>query len=327
LSDSTKVSLSFGGETPLEPLRGGVVYSDSGRSSLRLLIRSGLSQKKWLVPNYLCSTITDVLDEEGVDYSFYRVTPTLEIDPFSVVSKEYDLLYVIHYFGRKHQDLDRFVMDSHVLIEDWVYFPEVEVPESFPYWAGFNSFRKLTSVVDGSMLRASFSINMKEMSMGQAPFVAEKIVAKESKHRYLTYNEGSEQDFLKLLQSAEMTLMEQRQIYSMSDRSQLELNTWCTSGYALEQRFQNFEVAQRVLGDYGIFDDVDFPCFYPIAVSNKSELLLILKEQDIFLPSIWAKPTGGSDFEYDRIVCIPMSERYSSELIKNVCLSIKAFFD
>ena len=91
----------IGGEMEIKQNNEHYYFTDSGRSSLKLFIRSGNNNKTYLIPNFLCSVIEKTLIDEKVSFSFYHINQDLSIDFSSIQSKEFDVLYVIHYFGRK----------------------------------------------------------------------------------------------------------------------------------------------------------------------------------------------------------------------------------
>ena len=50
----------IGGELEAKNIKDNVYFTDSGRSSLRLFIRSGYQSKKFLIPNYFCEVIENI---------------------------------------------------------------------------------------------------------------------------------------------------------------------------------------------------------------------------------------------------------------------------
>lgn len=148
----------IGGESEA---RDGGLYSyitDSGRSSLRLILRSGLMGKKFLLPDYLCKTVLNVFDELKVDYGFFKIKRDMSIDWSTVNNKRFDILYIINYLG-KRCDIEKFKAKRNaVVIEDSVFSPVLQKPQSISVWAGFNSFRKISPLADGSIVKSTFKL-------------------------------------------------------------------------------------------------------------------------------------------------------------------------
>ena len=171
----------IGGELEQKELNYNIYYTDSGRSSLRLFIKNN-KDKKFLLPNFLCEIIEKILISENIEYEYYDILPDLEIDIKSIQSKEFDVLYLINYFGQKHKKIEDY--SSKIIIEDNVFCIDFENTYSYPYWYSFNSFRKITSLSDGSLIKTNLDINDEFIKREEAPFVQNKIEAKRLKKIY-----------------------------------------------------------------------------------------------------------------------------------------------
>ena len=102
----------------------------SGRAALRLLIISGLNKKKILLPDYLCAVIIDVMRQYKVPYDFYHINPDLTPDWAGVRGKQFDVLYVINYFGHKTKVPLDLIKKKTLLIDD-IFSPAPEIPRAF----------------------------------------------------------------------------------------------------------------------------------------------------------------------------------------------------
>src|SRR5690606_23478901 len=97
----------FGGEPAWCADERTVSYlTDSGRSSIRLILLSGFERKRFLLPDFICEVVPRLFDELRVPYSFYRVREDLTVDPASVASLSFDVLYVVDYFGQRQEYRD-----------------------------------------------------------------------------------------------------------------------------------------------------------------------------------------------------------------------------
>ena len=59
----------IGGEAELEKSELNEYFTDSGRSSIRLILNR-LRGKIFLIPNYICEIIVKIFDEYEAEYSF-----------------------------------------------------------------------------------------------------------------------------------------------------------------------------------------------------------------------------------------------------------------
>lgn len=100
-----EIAKVIGGEKEVERDNLYHYTTDSGRSSIRLILQSGLESKKFLVPNFLCEVILDVLEEFKVDYTLYNVEKDLTTNLSDYDLDEFEVLFVIDYFGKENEIL------------------------------------------------------------------------------------------------------------------------------------------------------------------------------------------------------------------------------
>jgi len=190
---------AIGGKLELRENNHQSYFKDSGRSSLKLFIRTKKdSKKKYLIPDFLCEVIETVFKEALVEYAFYHILYDITIDSESVKNKEYDVLYVINYFGG-YMDLSNLGWEEKILIEDNVFMYNFENRTHAKYWYVFNSFRKITVLAEGSLVKTTFKIDENLIAQGVAPFSDIKYEVKSIKHNYIHYGQGKETNYLKNL--------------------------------------------------------------------------------------------------------------------------------
>src|SRR5271169_5971881 len=128
----------FGGEGELNKRDLYSYITDSGRSSLRLILQDRLKNKRFLLPDLLCDVILKVFDEMDVTYYFYSVKPDLSLDWKEILTKQFDVFYLINYFGQRSNILNQIQNVDFIVIEDNVFLPNFEKPENVKNWIGFN---------------------------------------------------------------------------------------------------------------------------------------------------------------------------------------------
>lgn len=316
-----------GGEIPFKQDENLFTYiTDSGRSSLRLIVQSGFRDTKFLLPDFLCGVIPRVLDELGVHYAYYRVKPDLSIDAGSVEGKEFDVLYVINYFGLQ-QDYRHLLGRDTWVVEDSVFSPIVERPPELVNWVGFNSFRKISFLADGSLVKSTVRLSDGLVAKQGAAFSALKYQAKQMKFEYLQEQKHSEEKFLALFEEAEKTADRQTQIYSISDRSLfslLEFYRKLDDEYRARRR--NYRLAQRQLRKFGLRLRTDYPSFYILSVDRRDELRHYLYSQRVFLPVHWPSIDAVENDLYDRIISVPVDSRYGEQDMVRIAANINGFY-
>lgn len=301
--------------------------TDSGRSSLRLLLRSGFREKRFLIPDYFCKVIVEVLDEHDVNYAFYKVREDLSIDMANVMGKDFDVFYQINYFGQR-QDLGAIRNSGKWIVEDCVFLPVIEPPPGVSNWIGFNSFRKISPLADGSILKSTCELSAECMLHEEAAFASLKYKAKQIKYDYLHKGLSSEDEYLALFGEAEALADKQRDIYSISQRSMFNLLDFyrrLEREYAI--RRENYRVLDEVLNPLSIPMYAEYPALYVLSVDQRGQLREYLYTQKIFLPAHWPNTYGIKNELYSRVISIPLDSRYNQADMQRVAGHIRIFFN
>lgn len=300
--------------------------TDSGRSSLRLILKSLPSRKmKFLLPDFLCGIILEVFDEAAVKYSFYKINNDLSIDWNSVEKQEYDAFYSINYFGQKH-DLSNIPPDK-FLLEDCAFLPALAKPDSFEKWAGFNSFRKISCAPDGSAVKSSFPIDETLKSVGSAAFSSLKNKAKKIKYEFINESLHSEKDYLELFEKGEKSIDLQDKIYSVSQDGALRIFDFLKGLDNEKQiRAKNYEALDKSLSAISIPFKTDFHSFYVLRAEKRDELRKFLFSEKIFLPVHWPKPCQCGNPLYEKIISIPVDSRYDENDMTRAAEKVNNFY-
>lgn len=302
---------SIGGEPELF-LKENIFYTDSGRSSIRVFFKN--IQGKVLIPDFLCEVISETLKKENIEYDYYHINEDLSID-FNTV-KNFDILYVINYFGIK-QKID-INLDNKYLIEDNVFFYDFE-NKGFKNWFSFNSYRKVTHLADGSLIKTNLDIKFKQENRNL--FSDSKYKAKKIKYDFIFNNKWLERDYLKLFEEAESILDNQSEIFSISDKSIYLLSLYNVKYYQ-DIRKKRFEKLLNELGDFCINKNPEFYSFFVIKIDNRDKFRKMLFQKNIFLPIHW--PNNEVDnVLYDKVISIPLFENYDEKDFEYLIASIK----
>ncbi len=314
----------LGGELGVKPTELKSLFTDSGRSSLRLFLNNNPG-KKILLPDYLCEVILDVFDQEGVAFEFYRIDENFNIDIQSVVSKTFDVFYLINYFGKFHDELKLIDLDNCILLEDNVFNFKIENIYLSKKWYSFNSFRKISDLADGSQIKTNLPI-IGEINNKTALFSLLKYQAKEMKYSFLVNKTDIEKKYLSSLSNAEEVLNSQREIHRMSDRSyEMLLNFYAKFEEENRQRIENYNVLVKGLKDYEISFERKEYSFFVMKIDNRDELRAYLFDHRIFLPIHW--PFFGIENSiYNNVISVPLFSNYSTDDMSNVVERMKEFF-
>jgi len=320
---------SFGGEMEYRHEGYNQYITDSGRSSLRLLFASDeLHGKKFLLPDFICSSVLTEFKRAEIEYDFYHVNNDFSLDYECIKGQQFDVLYIINYFGQRH-DVSTFTGKGLRLIEDNRFMLSVTPRDGFSAWAGFNSFRKVTPSADGSILLSTFSLPKKLINTRPAPFSRLKYEAKEIKYDYIRQGSFSEEDFLCKFREGEQMVDEQQKIYQLSDRGTLILFDFFRH-YRRERsiRKRNYRILNYELGHFAIKLKTRFPSFFILSVDQRDELQEHLFAENIFLPIHWSYSGEGPENElYSRCLSIPVDSRYDADDMIRVATKIRNFLE
>jgi len=298
-------------------------FTDSGRSSLRLFLRSSdFKEKKYLIPNFFCNIIEEVLKEEGVEYDFYNTMDTLRIDTDSISSKTYDVLYIINYFGMI-QELDTIDISSKIIIEDNVFFTDFRNTGKYKFWYAFNSFRKITKLSDGSLIKTNLDIDNNIILPDEAPFVKEKTIAKEIKYNYINNQIGAEDEYISKFEKAEETLNKQKSIFRISNKSLFLLFKISQDNQTEKKRYLKLK---KIFSLYSFNHHVEYYSFFMIKLQNRDKLKQYLIKREVYLPIHWPESSQKNSL-YSEVISIPLFAQYKEEEFNHMIDSIEEFLD
>ncbi len=316
----------IGGEIELQKNTNFQYLTDSGRSSLRLILKSHFLGKKVLLPDFLCESVMKVVEELQIKHDFYHINSDLSIDSVSLKNKDYDAFYVINYFGQRHNNFEELIDHNACLVEDNVFLPVFDQPSFAGDWVGFNSMRKISPLADGSVVKSTFALLDEGLKKDVALFAAVKYEAKASKYDFINNSKGSEEGYLKLFAKAEQMLDKQKDICSISKTSLFELLNFmekCESEYAI--RKNNLKVFYQGVKSEKIDLSTDYPCFGVLLVDKRDQLREYLFSENVFLPVHWPQVKGCSNDIYKRIISVPLDSRFDEQDMKKIAALINDF--
>ena len=295
-------------------------FTDSGRSSLRLFLRSSNNkEKKYLLPDFFCSVIETIFKEEDINYSFYRINQDLTFNIGEILKEDFDVLYIINYFG-KQAKMESSLLDNKIVIEDNVFFFNYDNNLNYKNWFAFNSFRKISKLSSGSMIKTNLKINTELIKISDAPFHHLKNIAKNIKYEYINNNLYTEQDYLEKFNEAEESINIQSDIFTMNSKNislllSLNINT--------EQEIKKkFEKLLNFFSDECINKECQYYSYFVISIANRDEFRKKLMNDNIFLPIHWPKSTTHNEL-YSNIISIPLFEGYSDLEFSHIIDKIK----
>lgn len=303
---------AIGGELELKSLDFNTYFTDSGRSSIRLFLKK-YKNKRFLLPDFLCKVIIDVFEEQRVRYKLYKIEEDLSINLKSIDNRDYDVLYIIDYFGTPHKNLKKIANKDKILIVDGVFSFNPVYSYDFKKWFLFNSFRKTTPLADGSIIKTNLSLKESNIRKKDAPFTKSKYDAKSIKYNYLLKNKGEESEYLELFGRGESLIDRQKDIFTISKQSNYHLIEFAKS-YSLEckKRELNYKFLKKLFKEYILKRTINDYSYIILYLEDRDELRKYLFSKNIFLPVFWPF-FGIRNRLYDKIIAIPLFSKYSED--------------
>jgi len=265
-----------------------------------------MKPKKVLLPDFLCEVIIKTFESENISYSFYHINEDLTID-FDSVSDDFDVFYFINYFG-VNQNIDKHFLKDKIIVEDNVFFYNFE-NRDFENWFSFNSYRKITNLADGSLIKTNLDIK-NELIEDNSVFSNYKYQAKNLKYDYIFKDKGNERNYLKLFEKGEELLNNQDFIGKISNESIYLLSLY---EHTKIQRIrkERFEKLYDLFSNFCLNKNPEEYSFFVMKIDNRDTIRKKLFEYKIFLPIHWPKITNN--VLYDKIISIPLFENYTDK--------------
>jgi len=314
----------IGGEQELAQRNCFCDLTNSGRSSLRLIIESAqLRNKRVLLPNFLCEVIIDVLQEYQVAFDFYKVDKHFQFELPSDLDN-FDALYLIKYFGHVSDSFNQSIstFEGSIIVDD-VFSPYPHILERQGLWFSFNSLRKISAVADFSLLYSNSPLSaVNKESLDK--FASLKYQAKHHKYDYLNWQTGNEQRYLDLFALAEDIMDSHRGIFKPSTASIIEVvDFFARLKNDATTRQANYLLLASLLPELVVDIDSKFYSFAPLLLANRDAVRLRLMKHDVFLAVHWPSVDAVDNALSGSILSVPLDPRYTQDDILQLCGLIK----
>lgn len=286
-----------------------------------------------LLPSFLCPSILHWFKRKNVKYFFYKVKKDLSIDleELELHIKKFSVkaVFFINYFGFHHNEEElNFLLglkkNGIILIEDAVQMFWTEKSHKFIGNFTFNSFRKFVPV-DGSIVVCD-GYKQHEALESLNSYLEMAYTARMKKTLFEVFGIGREEDFLKCFELADKAYYEREDIYPMDDVSRKLIEKFDVE-FIKSKRAVNYRYLYGKLKEAGIklmFEELNFseatPLGLPILIDNRDIVRRQLRSKHMYCPvhwdirnEKWISNTDESYYVADRILTLPIDQRYNEE--------------
>ena len=306
----------IGGYLELERYRGRMLHDDliplnCGRNCLAYLVELREIRKIWL-PNFLCSSVSDVCDREGVESADYAIG--MDLKPvYGFEFEDEDWLYLVDYYGTlTGGDVDRALnlFDGRVVVDEAQgYFREP--------WYGADTLytcRKFFGVADGAFLSTKDGKSLdrdlpRDESHARMGFVLGRAERPASEF----YAEAK-------ANNARFALEPIKRMSRITE----SLLAGVDYEFVKVRREENWRVLDGALGDMNLlWRQVDRrapvgPYMYPLLVRDAGNVKEAAAKEGVYIPTLWPNVVeSGSDscaLVFARnILPLPLDQRYDEK--------------
>ena len=307
----------IGGYFELELQKSSQYYKDiiklnSGRNAFKYIVKAQTPTKVY-IPNYICNSVIEPLEELNIKYEFYNIDENFEIIQNIELEKNEKLFYV-NYFALKSKYIKKLTdkYSDKLIIDNTQAFFEKPLENIDTIY----SPRKFFGVSDGGYLSSNKSLN-------------ETLEQDESYNhsiQLLGRVDSSASSFYDDYQKAEQRLINQP-IREISKLTQTILSSIDYEN-VIKKRKENFDYLHQQLGDINLINienGFDFvPFVYPLMIENEN-LRQKLIENKIYIARYWNEVLDRKNVKniekkfLNQIIPLPIDQRYGlNDMIKIV---------
>jgi len=298
----------IGGYIEFEHFHGDMLHENAialncGRNCLAYLFKSK-KINKLRVPYFICNSILDVCNREGVKKVFYHIDKNfVPIEDFELEDEEW--LYLVNFYGQlSNEDISGYVKKYvRVIVDQANGFFEKPLP-------GVDTFytcRKWFGVADGAFLYTD-TVLEDEFPMDESYDRMHFLLGRYEKTASEFYGEYNDNN----------KFFAKEPIKQMSKLTRNILHG-IDYGYVENKRKDNFAYLNRKLGARNLLQIKDASFMYPFMVENGEFVREMLRSEKIYIPTLWPAVldiTFPGELENEmvkNILPLPVDQRYGKE--------------
>lgn len=293
---------------------------NSGRNAFKYILKTR-KPKKIFIPNYICDSIIEPLEELKISYEFFNVDENFEIVQ-DIRLKENEIIFYVNYFALKSKYIENLAhkYNNNLIVDNTQAFFEKPLKDIDTIY----SPRKFFGVSDGGYL--STTVFFKEnLEQGESYDSSIQLLGRIDKNASSFYND---------YQKAEQRLINQ----PIKQMSKLTQNILSSIDYedVIKRRKENFDYLHKELGNINLIkieSDLDFVPFVYYFMIENDNLRQKLIENKIYVAKYWNEVLERkhvSDVEKDfvnKILPLPVDQRYDIDDMKRILKMIKEFIN
>ena len=325
-------------ETPVYPylekqfVKRNVKYFESGRNAVEYIFRFCISYPKKIVllPEFLCSSISDAILRAGWKYQYYSVDKDLKIIEEEIIEKiqEIPILFVIDYFGKNQSQFFlkelKKINPEVIIIEDCTQSLLTERKEESVADYMLASLRKWFAIPSGGGVWSNHNLPEIPVAPGISEYTFYYFISQLMKTEYLKNEKLNKQKYLEWMSEGVKKLFEDYTIREMDQVSKRLLANLDWEAVR-ERRRANYDVICKLIDNNPQFELVsqlkegEIPFCIPIRTKYRENLMSYLIQNRIYCNIHWRilEQKYGINPEIkelsEQILSIPCDQRYGEE--------------
>lgn len=296
-----------------------LIKLNSGRNAFKYILEAR-KPKKVFIPNYICDSIVEPLEELKISYEFFNINENFEIVQ-DIRLKGNEILFYVNYFALKSKYIEKlaYKYNNNLVVDNTQAFFEKPLKDIDTIY----SPRKFFGVSDGGYLSTN-------KFLGEA---LEHDESYDSSIHLLGRIDKNASSFYNDYQKAEKRLINQS-IKQMSKLTQAILSSIDYKN-VIKKRKDNFDYLHKELGNMNLIkieSDLEFvPFVYPFIIEDKS-LRQKLIEKKIYIAKYWNEVldrqniTGLEKDFINKFLPLPCDQRYDLSDMKRIFKAIKEVY-
>lgn len=274
----------------------------SGRAALYQILKCLKFERgvrRILLPDYLCSSVLVPIKKLELEFEFYPIDETLELEEetFAALYKSNTAVLVINYYGlmdlSKQVSFIRSLDKDIIIIEDDVQaYYEFKKPLADVDFK-FTSLRKTFAVPDGGLVKT-----MHHLPVIETPNTFGQYKAAASLLKSMREGNFNDQIYLEMFEKGESIIDSELEcgmsqiaakLYGSLDEEHMKIRRMNNAQYLVDQ-----------LDNIGIkpilpLKDGNVPLFIPVVLSNRDEVRKRMFQHEVFCPVHW--PLEGMELK------------------------------
>ena len=310
------------------------LFFSSGRAALYAALRAEKNSLQVVLPDYLCSSVIDAVNDAGLPICFYHIQDNLYPDMDSLMvyaskdARVKSAIILINYFGLLDLDetieaIRKEVPESIIILDDVQNYYGLGTETDYDY--AFTSLRKWFPMPDGGILKVKNKAKSKQLSeiydsmKDSNLFVSYKLSGNLLKNFREVIND---EVYLELIEKGE-ELLDHNYKCRISDISYNLFNTYIKKEQesAENRRKDNVRYLHEGLLKLNvkhIYKESKVPLFIPVLLDPDKRDVVRKKmfDNNIFCPVHWKKAkesdlSTGSNILYDMELSLICDQRYN----------------